>query len=438
MNQFYGRRFQEWQEDLLEDMRNTRYALVLSNKEYVKALENQSNNFQDLIVTDIFRNELVEFLGSHNIMEFKIPGKEYSEGASTDRIPEFFADSSQRIIDEVSEKTGWELKKIPPTSDILINRIKKRPSKFDIFISYKSQDVEIVRQVVDILIASGLKVWYAEYQILLQDRNKFEQAIENGINQSSFGIAFTNNRYIKSRYCRLELKKLLKQLGPKNILEVKIPDENLPHHHYPELSQSPGYEAQRRDDMLNFISDNTGFAVVPRNNSMVGPREDNLHEAVCLGRPFTLNMTCWELTKIGRSDEYCSAQGLEFKFQSRYSLFVNLYARPEISHSGQRHNQDINDREMYNYLLKYAPKHLGRLDANIKGVHLLFHENLSQMALTYWLKHYWTRKYSIIIPNPVTKEMAEFLFTFGFIGRFEEFCLYTSVMDKFVKSLVWR
>ena len=27
---------------------------------------------------------------------------------------------------------------------------------------------------------------------------------------------------------------------------------------------------------------------------------------------------------------------------------------------------------------------------------------------------YWSRKVSIVIPNPVTKQMAEFVFTFGF------------------------
>jgi hypothetical protein len=117
---------------------------------------------------------------------------------------------------------------------------------------------------------------------------------------------------------------------------------------------------------------------------------------------------------------------------------VNLHAGPEKSISGQRQIQKIDDREMYNYLLEYAPKHLNVLKAQIKGVHLLFHKGLSQMVLTYRMEHYWTRKYSIIIPNPVTKEAGEFVFTFGFVGNFEEFCLYTSIMDEFVKSLEWE
>jgi hypothetical protein len=297
--------------------------------------------------------------------------------------------------------------------------------------------VEIVRSVVDILIASGLNVWFAEYQILLQDRDKFARAIDEGIDQSSFGIAFTNNRYINSVYCQQEIKRLLCKLGPKKVLEIKIPEENLPHQLFPDLRHCPGYKGSARDEMLQFIQKNTGFAIFSANNVMAGPQE-SFHEASCLSRPFRLETNGLELTNKGMSDEYCSAQGLEFKFHSRYPIFLNLFAGLETSLPGQRQSQEIDDRDMYNYLLEYAPRHLGRVGAKIRGVHLLFHEGLSQMGLTYQMDNYWSRKYSITIPNPISDKVAEFLFTFGFVGSYHEFCLYTSIMDNIVKSLYWR
>ena len=36
---------------------------------------------------------------------------------------------------------------------------------YDVFISYKSEDIDVVRPVVDQLIAAGLTVWFAEYRI---------------------------------------------------------------------------------------------------------------------------------------------------------------------------------------------------------------------------------------------------------------------------------
>ena len=189
--------------------------------------------------------------------------------------------------------------------------------------------------------------------------------------------------------------------------------------------------------MLRFISDVTGVAIAPELLPPAGVTKKTFHTAACLGRPLRLNTTGWRLTKPGRRDDEGSTQGLEFKLQGRYPLAVNLYSGLETSFPGQRQDQAIDDRRMYDYLLEYAPRHLGRLQTKPTGVHLFFHKGLSQMALTYWMEHYWTRKYSLVIPNPKTGGMAEFLLTFGFIGSFEEYCLHTSLMDDFARSLDW-
>ncbi len=371
------------------------------------------------------------------LIEVPIPGRDRRRAPGAGPVPAGLYSSSQQILERIAEKTGWKIPRADPGSDILRNRLRDKTSEFDLFISYKSHDVDLVRPVVDRLIASGLDVWFAEYQILLQDRDKFAQAILDGIDRSSFGLAFTNNRYIDSPHCRLEIQRLLNRLGPARILEVKIPDEDRPHRLFPALDESPGGAARTTSEMLRFISDVTGFAVASGPLPASGASKGAFYTAACLGRPVRLNAAGWRLTKRGSRDDQGSTQGLEFKYRGRYPLAVNLYSGPETSVPGQRQDQDIDDRRMYDYLLEYAPKHLGRLQTKPKGVHLFFHKGLSQMALTYWMEHYWTRKYSLIIPNPVTHETAEFLLTFGFIGSYEEYCLHTSLMDDFARSLDW-
>jgi hypothetical protein len=76
-------------------------------------------------------------------------------------------------------------------------------------------------------------------------------------------------------------------------------------------------------------------------------------------------------------------------------------------------------------------------------VHLLHVGGYSQYATTYWFDEprirsgYWTRRYSVVLPNPWTEDVVEFAFTFAFFGPFREYCRNTSEMDRIVRSLRW-
>ena len=76
--------------------------------------------------------------------------------------------------------------------------------KYNIFVSYRSKNIHIVRPIAEQLMAAGLKVWFAEYEILLSGRQRFKEAINHGINNCSFGICFTNDRYAQSEHCQKE------------------------------------------------------------------------------------------------------------------------------------------------------------------------------------------------------------------------------------------
>jgi hypothetical protein len=120
---------------------------------------------------------------------------------------------------------------------------------------------------------------------------------------------------------------------------------------------------------------------------------------------------------------------------------VNLWAHPETSRPGQRLEQTVDDRQMFEFLVSFARGHLRRVPGRgvrLRGVHLLFHSNLSQVGMTYWNGRYWTRKVSLVIPNPTSRQTAELELTFGFLGPFAEYCRHVALMDRLALSLRWE
>lgn len=324
-------------------------------------------------------------------------------------------------------------------------------SLYDVFISYKSEDVVLARRIADGLLAAGWRVWFAEYQVLLQRRERFQVAILRGIFSSRFGLALTNNLWAQSEHCDLEIRALLKALSPGEILELRVPSEELPHRHNPELAGSPFLESGDVAKILSFVQTATGLRA-PAAPPIATPTSGRRYEANAGGRPCSLLVEGWTLHESGRaSDGSLNGQTFRYDGAEEGKLFVNVYSGPEKTREGQRINQTIDDRQMFDALIEWAPTHVNRVEAKVRGVHLLFHTGLSQMALTYWVREravdgpagrvrvggYWARKVSIIIPNRATGETAEFVFTFAFRGAFAEYCRYALVMDAFALSVEW-
>lgn len=320
-----------------------------------------------------------------------------------------------------------------PIVAALLLRGLRRPL-FDCFVSYKSEDVQLARRVTDQLMAAGSRVWFAEYQILLR-RRRFAAALRSGLRRSAWGIAFTNDRYVDSEWCRQEIESLIHRLGPGRLVEVQIPLQDEPRRRYPELASSPAIESRDVGEILRFVRAETGMPANPAEAVPSGERK--LYEGTYLGRPLTLEVSGWVLHEKPREGEI---GGITFRFTDAPALFVNVWAHPETSPAGQRAARAIDDRQMFDSLVRFARDHLRRLpvhDVRARGVHLLFHSGLSQIALTYHMGFYWTRKVSLVIPNRSTGQMAEFEFTFGFRGPFTEYCRHAFLMDSLALSLAW-
>ena len=106
-----------------------------------------------------------------------------------------------------------------------------------IFISYKTEDANIARGIVERLLSNGIQVWFAEYEIMLEeffaDDKETEKAISNGAKTSTHAILLTNNRWVKAHWCQFEMQKLTVNLRSiDKIVEVCIPKEKEPHRIY--------------------------------------------------------------------------------------------------------------------------------------------------------------------------------------------------------------
>jgi hypothetical protein len=322
-------------------------------------------------------------------------------------------------------------------------RTLRRPL-WDVFISYKSEDTHLARRIAERLMASGIKVWLNDYHVLLYKRERFQEAIDHGIDHSRRALVLTNNGWAGSDYCRKEADRILKRLRPNRIIEIMVPRENQPHELYPKLAKAPSIQTLEAEIALGFVGERIGLSVGRTPPAAASSRR--LHEMPCLGRPLTLDIAGWTIRDPGKVHRILgdpTVEGLELELAGvSPPVIVNLHVGPELSRPGQRLDQKIDDREMFNHLLRYAPGHLDALRAagmapRLRGLHLVFQQGLSHMALTYRLSFYWSRKYSIIVPNLSTGRMAEFIFTFGSPGTFAWFLGHTPAMDRLVASLSW-
>jgi tetratricopeptide (TPR) repeat protein len=311
--------------------------------------------------------------------------------------------------------------------------------KYDAFVSYKSKNVDIARLITDRIMMSGKTVWFNEYQVLLVERARFQEAIDKGIRASKYGIAFTNDDYAESEYCDREMVQLLQCCGASNVLEIQIPCEPKTRQRYPQLEGSPTHVFTGDvNELMNFVTRETGWGIEPSVGDTPRGKGDYF-EGDCLGHPYRIDVSGWQLQdRSFHGGGPCYVREVE-----GYDIFWNLQYGEEFSPQAYEARLGLsqkNDRDLYEELCDYARSYFTRLKpgSRVAGVHLLFLDGVSHFAVTYRDGRFWKRRYSIMLSHPETSRMAEFVFTFQFPGvYFKWFCRYVELMDKLVRTLQW-
>jgi hypothetical protein len=103
--------------------------------------------------------------------------------------------------------------------------LRNRVKKFDIFVSYKSEDVGAARKLTESLLQLGLSVWMAEYAVLLTGQSAFQASINEGLAASSRAVILSNSRFAESAYCQMEALLALQLIPYADILELRMPNE---------------------------------------------------------------------------------------------------------------------------------------------------------------------------------------------------------------------
>ncbi len=328
--------------------------------------------------------------------------------------------------------------------------------QYDIFVSYKKYTSDFVRLIVEQLIVAGYKVWFFEYEIKLNDWEKYQPTqwenlkpeLSEVIKKSKFGLIFTNERYANSTYCLFELNELLNtDLYYQKVINIQTPGEITDlYRKYPKLSDCPSFESNNQKEIITFISEKIKQHIyfTPNEKPKANP---NIFEGKCLGKTYKLDISEWQVVKQGGIPiEMDNMEGPVFCREiGDDKLELNIYYGEIFDQEAIRVSED--DERIYNKKIEFASQLYfkilekeSKITPIVHGVHFVIVNGYAQVALSYWIESYWSRKYSVILLNSELQATAEFVFTFGIFGSnrsYQQFCCYGYIMDNLVKSLKW-
>ncbi|HCS54071.1 toll/interleukin-1 receptor domain-containing protein [Rubinisphaera sp.] len=311
---------------------------------------------------------------------------------------------------------------------------------YNVFISYKSQDSDLVRSVVEWLMSAGLKVWFAEYQILLHDRELFQDQIDLGVSKSQWAIAFTNRAYIESDHCQDELKALASVSGckPDHLLEIVLGDrpeakpflerKGLPWittpHQYSDLPEL--FQWLKNQLELPRVPIPTSKPDIPANNyqGMEGS--------------YSMDLTDWE--QISQEQGWQTDRTFE---GPRFNLRDNSLASGSLTIASVRgvdrksiqYGKEVSfQRNYFDALIEFAILEFSIDARDCVGVHLIHKNDQIHFATTSWCSEEWFRDYYIEMPDAYGNGL-EFAMKFRFSGTFQEFCRFLPATDALAQSL---
>lgn len=167
---------------------------------------------------------------------------------------------------------------------------------FDVFVSYKSEDSVIARQLAERVVAAGLVPWFAEYVIPIQRRVEFMKAIDLGVKRARLGLCLTNRRYFESDICCYELEQLsLPQTRASQglvALELAEADHRL-------RDQAPWQARVNFESLpqaMEALRPYLGFQI-PAASIFPGPVDGDRQRFQALNATYSLNLSGWDVTK---------------------------------------------------------------------------------------------------------------------------------------------
>ncbi len=314
-----------------------------------------------------------------------------------------------------------------------------------VFFSYKSQNANIARALAEQLMARGVQVWMAEYQVLTSNYDRFEadlaRNLDEAVESCTHALVFTNEVWASSEYCRSEMDAILEHLEDRQrIIEVCIPREKSPITWYPVLetlahevydASSEVPEWQRIRELTERILKRWNLGERPATDDPLpsGSGEVTLQRfgVTFDPGPFGLHVTATRAGEWGRTQEVRLRTEL-----CGHPVSAALTVTPfECSIPSARWGENYHDREYYDAYRKFAAERYRRIVPTERGtrpspaggprkvrleeegLHLVFIDGRSHPALTYVSRPLtdrsctWHRKYVVSIQGATPGEQGE-------------------------------
>lgn len=341
---------------------------------------------------------------------------------------------------------------------------------FDVFVSYKSQNVDAARRFADLALANGLKPWFAEYLIRFHARDKFEREINKGAADSRAAILFTGFGYFESKHCIGELEQVIRKCGSFRILEVHSPGETNLAEWCRRWEQDKGlqekhpwvtdYLAEMRRIASVSVSDEQGVINAAREvlqlkiekGFVTAPslEPETRFRGLHSGIPFSIVTSGWQEVAAPSAAGITNPDlkitpGFWRQFSSgniTWEIILGPIVRRIVDPAyGEIPPSDDDNRWLYNEYRGDSMIWLAENASECHGVHLFWFNQGDQrphLLLSYWGERLWHRRYMIVLEPEALDERATFSFAFLFSGTFQEFCRHTPIMDAVVRSLRWE
>jgi len=302
-------------------------------------------------------------------------------------------------------------------------------AQYDAFLSYKAEDANVVRTVAEQSMACGLRVWFAEYAIPsadFDDDAKLRDAIRAGVSRARCHVVFTNARWARSAWCRVEMESI-SRLPQARILQVYLSEEDEPAATWPILRDVPS---------IRFDGD--ASAVLDRLSALgwidpgVTPPPGPAVPAAASGRrsmgygitfdPGPLRDSPalpWFVQRaLRRSGEHVYLRGEIAGLHVDALLDVDPH-RTVLGEQVVREEGEADDRAIYRSYLGIARDWLGGLRRAEIGFHLVFVGGRSHFAMTSIASGEedgavtWERRYALLLTGPNQRSAGELDVTFA-------------------------